>query len=144
MIALDTNVLIAAFQPEAPRHAAADGALRGLLEDGAPWGLPWSAAHEFLAVVTQPKIWVRPASMSRGLAALDNWSAAPGCRMLAERPGYRQRLGELLAGGDVRGSRIFDARIAATCLVHGVDELWSVDRDFSRFPALRVRNPLLA
>lgn len=144
MIALDTNVLVNAFQPEALRHSAADHALRGLLERGQPWGLPWSVVHEFLAVVTQPRIWLRPASTSRGLAALDNWAAAPGCRLLAEGPGYRRRLGELLAGGDVRGSRIFDARIAATCLVHGIDELWSADRDFSRFPALRVHNPLLA
>lgn len=143
MIALDTNVLVAAFQPEVTRHAAADGALRSLLEGGRPWGLPWSVAHEFLAVVTQPRIWVRPATTTRGLEALDNWIASPGCRLLAEGPGYRGRLGELLAGDDVRASRIFDARIAATCLVHGVDELWSADRDFSRFPSLRVRNPLL-
>ncbi len=36
-----------------------------------------------------------------------------------------------------------DARIAAICLYHGVRELWSADRDFSRFAAIRVRNPLL-
>jgi len=144
VVALDTNVLVAAFLPEATRHAAADGALRDLLERDRAWGLPWSVAHEFLAVVTQPRIWVRPASTSRGLAALDNWTAAPGCRLLTEGPGYRRCLGRLLAGDDVRGSRIFDARIAATCLVHGVDELWSADRDFSRFPELRVHNPLLA
>lgn len=144
MIALDTNVLVSAFQPEALRHRAADTALRRLLEGGQPWGLPWSVAHEFLAVVTQPRIWVQPASTSRGLSALDNWMGAPGCRLLTEGRGYRRRLGELLAGDDVRGSRIFDARIAATCLVHGVDEIWTADRDFSRFGALRVHNPLLA
>jgi hypothetical protein len=27
---------------------------------------------------------------------------------------------------------------------HAVRELWTADRDFSAFPALRVRNPLLA
>ncbi len=43
-----------------------------------------------------------------------------------------------LAGGGV-----YDARIVAMCLAHGVDELWSADRDFSRFPGLRVRNPLV-
>jgi len=39
--------------------------------------------------------------------------------------------------------RVPDVRIAALCLRHGVTELWSTDRDFSRFPALRVVNPLL-
>jgi predicted nucleic acid-binding protein len=38
---------------------------------------------------------------------------------------------------------VHDARIAALCLSHGVRELWSADRDFSRFPALPVRNPLV-
>ena len=36
-----------------------------------------------------------------------------------------------------------DARIAAICLGNGVAELWSADRDFGRFPELRVVNPLV-
>ena len=35
-------------------------------------------------------------------------------------------------------------RIAALCLSHGVSELWSADRDFSRFATLKVSNPLVA
>jgi len=38
---------------------------------------------------------------------------------------------------------IHDARIAAICLAHGVQEFWSADRDFSRFPDLNVVNPLV-
>jgi len=38
--------------------------------------------------------------------------------------------------------RLRDARIAVLSLPHRVRELWSVDRDFSRFPALVTRNPL--
>lgn len=41
------------------------------------------------------------------------------------------------------GPRVHEARIAALCLLHGVGELWSADRDFSRFPELEVRNPLV-
>ena len=43
----------------------------------------------------------------------------------------------------ISGAAIHDARIAAICLDHGVDELWTCDRDFSRFPDLRTRNPLI-
>jgi hypothetical protein len=32
----------------------------------------------------------------------------------------------------------------ALCLHHGVRELWSADRDFSAFPQLWVRNPLVS
>ena len=38
---------------------------------------------------------------------------------------------------------VHDARIAALCGYHGVAELWSADRDFTRFPSLRTRNPLV-
>jgi len=35
-------------------------------------------------------------------------------------------------------------RIATICLLHGIDELWTADRDFGRFPQLNARNPLIA
>ena len=45
--------------------------------------------------------------------------------------------------GNVIGGRIHDARIAALCVYHGVRELWTADRDFSMFPQLKTRNPLV-
>ena len=41
------------------------------------------------------------------------------------------------------GPAVHDVRIAALCLANGVSELWTADRDFGRFPALKVRNPLV-
>jgi predicted nucleic acid-binding protein len=41
------------------------------------------------------------------------------------------------------GPKVHDARIAALCLDGGVRELLSADRDFSRFPTLTTRNPLI-
>lgn len=63
--------------------------------------------------------------------------------MLGEAPGYWSHLRALVERGRIQGGRILDARIAAICLQHGVTELWSADRDFSRFAALTVVNPLL-
>jgi hypothetical protein len=37
---------------------------------------------------------------------------------------------------------IHDARVAALCIHHGVQELWTADRDFLRFPGIKVVNPL--
>ena len=41
------------------------------------------------------------------------------------------------------GGAVHDARVAAICIRQGVRKLLSVDRDFSRFPQLRLENPLL-
>lgn len=81
-----------------------------------------------------------PARHGTGRAHRD--SGTSGGR-LAEAAGHLDRLAELITAGRVTGPKIHDARIAASCLDHGIDELWSTDRDFSRFPTLRVRNPLV-
>jgi len=52
------------------------------------------------------------------------------------------KFGSLIGGLDLKGPKIHDARIAVLCHVHGVRELWSCDRDFSRFRFLKVKNPL--
>jgi predicted nucleic acid-binding protein len=41
------------------------------------------------------------------------------------------------------GGRVHDARVVAICLSHGVRELWTADRDFTRFPELTTSNPLV-
>ena len=63
--------------------------------------------------------------------------------LLSEGPGYFEKLREISVAARLKGPRIHDARIAALCLHHGVSELWSADRDFSAFPQLKVRNPLV-
>jgi predicted nucleic acid-binding protein len=46
-------------------------------------------------------------------------------------------------GAKIHGGVIHDARVAAICVEHGVTQLWTLDRDFSRFPAIRTDNPLM-
>ena len=58
-------------------------------------------------------------------------------------PRFWPALADLLADGKIVGPSVHDARIAALCLAHGVRELWTADRDFSRYPALRTINPLV-
>jgi hypothetical protein len=48
-----------------------------------------------------------------------------------------------IASGKATGGAVHDARIAACCRFHGVRELWSADRDYLRYPWLKVRNPLV-
>ena len=80
------------------------------------------------------------------ILALDQvaaWLESPSLVLLAEAPGYWLELRSALQVGRVAGPLVHDARVAALCLSHGVRELWSPDRDFGRFPALTVKNPLV-
>lgn len=77
------------------------------------------------------------------LEQAEEWLRAPNLVLLAEEPGYFPHLREQSRIGNTLGGMVHDARIAVLCLHHGVTELWTADRDFQRFPALRTRNPLL-
>jgi toxin-antitoxin system PIN domain toxin len=142
MVAVDTNILVYAFNTAAPEHEPATRALLRLSESPA-WGIPWIAAAEFMAVVTNPRLWNPTPTADDAVAALDVWLDTPGARLLGELPSTWTTFRELATHGRVQGRKVHDARIAAVCLDHGVSELWSLDRDFSWFPQLRVVNPLV-
>jgi hypothetical protein len=99
--------------------------------------------HEFLAIITHPRIYAPPTPLPRALDQVDAWLESPTLVLLAESPAHWPELRELLATGRIAGPRVHDARIAALCRQHGVRELWSADRDFSRFGSITVVNPLI-
>ena len=142
MIAIDTNILVYAHRGDSPFHDAASACVRKVAEGTRQWGLLWQCVHEFLAVVTHPRIYDPPSPTDVALSQAEAWMGSPSVVLLGEPDGYWTNLRGQIEGGRVAGPRVHDARIAAVCLSHGVRELWSADRDFSRFSALTVRNPL--
>jgi toxin-antitoxin system PIN domain toxin len=143
LIAVDTNVLVYAHREDSPWHRAAYACIKGLAQGRGAWASPWPCLHEFLAIVTHPHIYDPPTPLAKALDQVDAWLEAPGLVLLSESGDYWSELRALLASGRVTGGQVHDARIAALCRQHGVAELWSADRDFSRFPGLKVRNPLV-
>jgi uncharacterized protein len=109
------------------------------------WAIPWPCLHEFLAIVTHPRIYAPPTPLAPALDQVDAWLESPTLALLTESPSHWPELRALLTSGRVSGAQVHDARVAALCRQHGVREreLWSADRDFSRFGGLRVVNPLL-
>lgn len=75
---------------------------------------------------------------------MEAWLEAPGLVLLAEAGSYWQELRATLTAGRVAGPQIHDAQVAALCRLHGVEELWTSDRDFGRFPGLKATNPLVS
>ncbi len=69
---------------------------------------------------------------------------SPSLTLLAESHLHWPQLRALLLASKTVGPQIHDGRIAALCLQHDVRALWSADRDFGRYPALKVVNPLVA
>ena len=63
---------------------------------------------------------------------------------VAKSEGYWPEFRKIIEAGRVAGGQMHDARIAALCFLHGIREVWTADRDFTRFPGISVRNPLIS
>ncbi|MEO6325439.1 MAG: TA system VapC family ribonuclease toxin [Thermoanaerobaculia bacterium] len=143
MIAVDTNILVYAHRADSPFHKGAFEQVRQLAEGKVSWAIPWPCVHEFLAIVTHPRIYAPPTPLHLATDQVEAWLESPTLVLLAEAPGYWPELRSWLEGGRISGGAVHDARVAALCRFHGINELWSADRDFGRFKGLAVRNPLV-
>ena len=143
MIAVDTNLLVYAHREDSEWHARASAALAELAQAPREWAIPWPCIHEFLAIVTHPRIFRTPTPVELAMAQVDAWLEAPTLVVLSENDGYPEALRQIVVPGRVTGARVHDARVAALCVSHGIRELWTADRDFSLFPAIKPRNPLV-
>jgi toxin-antitoxin system PIN domain toxin len=139
--AVDTSVLVYAEMTTSRHHVAARGLLEELAEDARPWAIPWPCVYEFLRVVTHPRVYHPPAPLQVALTDLRSILASPSMVLLSETSRHADIMASVLEASSVAGNLVHDAHIAALCLEHGVSEFLTGDRDFSRFPGLRVDHP---
>lgn len=144
MTAVDTNILVYSHRVESPFHVPADDAIRKLVQGAEPWAIPWPCIYEFLNTVTNPRRSSPPTPTAQALAEIQEWLDSPGAVLLSEPHAFFLLFREVIETTRTTGPAIHDARIAALCHYHGVDRLYTADRDFSRFGNyVRVENPLL-
>ena len=140
LIAIDTNILIYAFDVEATRHGPAKALLARLAQGPRPWALPWPCVPEFLKTVTEGRT-MRPAVVAAAFTFLELLGGSPSLRRLLPTEDTGRVLREVLEESGVRGRDVYDAHIFALCLEHGVRELLTADKGFRRFRGLKVTDP---
>ncbi|MFP3928267.1 MAG: type II toxin-antitoxin system VapC family toxin [Desulfobacteraceae bacterium] len=143
MIALDTNLLVYAHREDSPFHEPAYYCVLQLAEGQASWAIPWPCIHEFLAIVTHPRIYEPPTPLEKAIDQVEAWMESPSLFLLSEYEDYWAQIRGMLQRGRISGPQVHDARVAALCKAYGIRELWTADRDFSRFPDISVQNPLI-
>lgn len=143
MIAVDSNLLVYAHREDSPWHDSAYARIVELAEGRSSWAIPWPCVHEFLSIVTHPRIYSPPTPLSNAIEQVDAWLESPSLVVLSESADHWPSLRAILVSGRVSGPQVHDARIVAICRQHGVSELWTADRDFGRFSGVTVRNPLV-
>jgi predicted nucleic acid-binding protein len=63
VIAVDTNLLVYAHREDSPWHRRANEVVTRLAQGRGAWAIPWPCLHEFLAIVTHPRIYDPPSRL---------------------------------------------------------------------------------
>ena len=141
MIIPDANLLLYAYNADAPQHARSATWLEALFSGAETAGLAWVTLWAFLRLSTNSRIFPNPKSAAQALEIVRSWLRQPD--VVVVHPGERHT--ELLEGLVMRygasGALLSDAGLAALALEHGAT-LASTDQDFRRFPELKWVNPL--
>ena len=113
MTVLDANLLLYAYNTDAPEQAAAAAWLKKLLGSPEVIALPWSTLWAFLRVSTHARIWRNPKSVKEALAIVRDWIAQPGVVVLHPGTRHPEILEQLMRDHRATGSLVNDAALAA-------------------------------
>ena len=141
MKAVDTNILVYAARSEMKHHTVAVQLISRLAEHTDSWAIPWPCVYEFLRLVTHPRVFSPPSDLSDALESLERLRESPSLVMLGESPAHLRTTLRTIHDAGATGNLVHDAHIATLCIEHGVSELYTMDRDFSRFSGLKITRP---
>lgn len=143
MILVDANLLIYAHVSSFQQHSSARVWLDSALNENSPVGLPWHSLLAFLRIVTNPRVFQKPETMSDAWKQVEEWLDCENAWIPEATDRHREVLGPLLAGSGMQANLVPDAHLASLAIEHGLI-LCSTDGDFGRFRNLRWQNPLSA
>lgn len=136
------NVLVYAFQEGAPDHDRYRQWLSTAVAGDEPFGLAEIVLSGFVRVATHPRIFSPPAPIQVALDFARALRAQPNAVVISPGPRHWEIFERLCIEADAKGNLVADAYLAALAIESG-SEWITTDRDFSRFPGLRWRHPLL-
>jgi uncharacterized protein len=141
MILVDANLLVYAFVASLPQHQAAASWLDAQLNSSIIVALPWPSLLSFARLVTNPRVFERPALIKAAWDQVEQWLNCSSVRVPVPGDRHHEILAKLIKNSVDRADLIPDAHLAAIAIENGF-LLCSSDKDFARFPGLQWRNPL--
>lgn len=136
MILVDVNVLVYAHREDTANHVAYRNWLEGAINSPQAYGMSDLVLSGFLRVVTHPRIFRAPSSMTRALAFATEIRSQPSCVRLEPGDRHWQIFEGLCRRAGAKGNLVPDAFFAALAIETG-SEWITTDRDYARFPDLR-------
>jgi toxin-antitoxin system PIN domain toxin len=138
---VDVNVLLYASTAGSPLHARANEFLLECRSGSDLFCLAWPTLMAYLRMVTHQAVVSPPLPPRQAEENVGSLVRLPNVRLLAEQEGFWDLYRESTRDLVVRGKLVPDAHLATLLRQHGVNVLYSNDRDFRKFDFLDVRNP---
>ena len=141
MILLDVNLLLYAYDSASKEYRQARPWLERAFVSTEIVALPWATILAFLRISTTPRAETKPLDLQAAVSIVTDWLAQANVIIVHPTDRHWRILSNLLPKSRIRGSLIMDAHLAALAIEHGAT-LCTNDRDFARFPGLKVEYPL--
>jgi toxin-antitoxin system PIN domain toxin len=143
LIIVDANILLYAHDSRSPRYERARAWLEDVMNGEEEVGLSLATLLAFLRVGTNPSLFPNPLTSDEAISVVTTWLDLQSVRLVQPTDLHWSTLEEVCRAGQARGPLLMDAHLAALALEHGAT-LCTTDRDFARFPRLKIFNPLAA
>ena len=134
----DTNLLVYAVAAESPNHDVARHWLETSLERPQGVALAWLALVGFVRIATNARFTTPAISLNEAVGLVDGWLCHPRVRIVHPGDRHSGLLGRLLIAAGTAGNLTNDAHLAALAIEHNA-EVGTFDRDFKRFPGVRLQ-----
>ena len=140
MIIPDINLLVYAYNEDAPLHDVAKPWWESCLSNPEPVGLAWAVLLGFVRLMSNRRVLLEPMSAAEAMGHCRDWLGCANSRILVPGPSHFDVLADLLSQ-PISANLVTDAHLATLAIEHQA-ELHSNDADFARFSGLRWKNPL--
>ncbi len=141
MITPDANIVLYAYNEDAPQHAKAKQWLEEQFSLPVLFGLSWQVITAFLRISTNPRAFPQPFDLVEAIEIVDEWVALPNIEILIPTDKHWAIFQSLIVEGTTKAALMMDAHLAAIAIEHGA-MLATTDRDFQKFSKLKTINPL--
>ena len=141
MFLMDVNVLVYAHREDAANHSAYRQWLESIINGQASFGYSELVLSGFLRIVTHPKIFEIPSTLSSAICFAEQIRGLPNAVCLVPGAMHWKIFRECLEQINATGNDIPDAYHAALAMEWGC-EWMTADKGFKRFKGLKVRHPL--
>ena len=140
MVLPDANVLLYAVNTDMPQHASSKRWIEETLSGNEAVGFAWIVLLAFVRLATLPALLPTPLPTTTALELVDDWLGARPSVVVHPTARHASVLRGLLDQTGTAGNLVSDAHLAALSVEHGA-RICTFDRDFGRFPGVRVFTP---